>query len=160
VTAVALLELTPDGRGLVAGTDEPMGPTGIGYGEIFRVATGARVADLGLLYAGLRSLPDGALLVQRLGDAPDRILTRDLAVAKAPFARSDDPIDLVMSSDGSWVARPDGTLVSVDGTRTVALERAEDTTPTAFAPDGAHLLGVGGDGRARIWRVSDGRSVK
>jgi hypothetical protein len=155
---VALLQFTPDGQALLAGTDEPMGPTGIAYAEVFRVASGARVADLGLQNVPLRSA-GGALVAHSFGGSGCKMLTRELTLVDAPFAGDEDEMNLVFSDDGQWVARADGILARVDGASTLQLERAEGATPLAFDPTASWLLGKGEDGAALIWRVESGKRL-
>ncbi len=158
-----MLEFTPGGDGLVAGVDEPMGPSGDGYASLYRIEDGSRIGELGhpemapLAFAP-RPTTGGSMLVTTLGAlAPSQRVTRDLRI-EGLRGWVDPAAAGVVSPDGEWVALDGGTVATnADATRH-ELEGASKSKMRCFDPTSARVLGEV-DGLARVWDVKTGKVV-
>lgn len=147
---IVLLAFTPDGRGVVAGEDEPMGPSSCGHGGLYRSATGRALGELGVICGSGYDTRSGGRVVGWEGLT---FITKDLRIV--PVSRGLGAV----SPDGRYAIRDGTTYAAIDDAPPPpALQRADGAFLGSFDPTGTKILGGIGDVPC-VWNALTGERI-
>jgi len=141
---VVLLAFTPDGKGLIAGEDEPMGPSSCGHGGLYRSTTAKPLGDLGIICGSGYSTTQKEWIVGWDGLT---LITKDLRIV--PLRAS------IVSPDGHHVLREQTFDTVESAERAPKLAHAEGATLISFDPTGTKILGTVDD-VPHVWSAVSG----